>query len=317
LAVLYEYIKEDEKHIPKKSQFIDPNIINKNNNQEDYEENTSLNNNDEDTSINNQIVNSIRVTNDSNLSEDPILGIKLLGEMALKSNNLRDYDVVNSLITGLFRILIFVYSNEEKLGLPFTISSEDMPVKKLRKINLIKRKPKDQNNTATDYENEHSEEEGKKLRIKEERGEGEEKDENDKEKKKKEKERIIIINPRELKIQDVIVSTLTNISNAIINQTNTSSNEFICKQYISICNYLLENNKVNEFQTLTKWYSHRLLLIKKEFSDSILLIPILNLLSKFKEDINFNYPFAVKTFSMFMDEFLLFKDKIADRRDIK
>jgi len=317
LAVLYEYIKEDQNYIPNKRKFIDPSIINKNNNQEDYKENTSINNNnDTDSSINKQIANSIHITNDSDLSEDPILGIKLLGEMALKSNNLRDYDVVNSLITGLFRILIFVYSNEEKLGLPFTISSENMSVKKIRKISLIKRKPKDQNNTATEYENEHSEEELKKL-SREEKEEKEEKKNNDGEKKEKEREKIIIINPRELKIQDVIISTLTNISNVIIKQTNTSSNEFICKQYISICSYLLENNKVDEFHVLTEWYYNRLLLIKKEFSDPLLLLPILNLLLKFKEDINFNYPFASKTFSVFMDEIVLYRDDIVGRRDIK
>ncbi|MFB5601102.1 MAG: hypothetical protein ACE5SW_12855 [Nitrososphaeraceae archaeon] len=110
----------------------------------------------------------------------------------------------------------------------------------------------------TDYNNENSEEEGRKLGI-------ENKKENDEGEKKKSNERIIIINARELKIQDVIISTLTNISNAIIKLTNTSSNEFICKQYISTSNYLLENNKVNEFQTVTEWYSHRLLLLKRIF----------------------------------------------------
>lgn len=316
IAVLYEYVKENTNNIPKRSQFIDPNIINKNNNQADNKknntinnDNTSINNNDHysnnDSSIKEQIVSSIRVTKDSNLSEDPILGIKLLGEMALKSNNLRDYDVVNSVITGLFRILTYVYSSEEKLGLPFTVSSNYMQAKKIRKISLRTRKPKDHNNTTTDYESEHAEEESGK-------------EENHQNKKKKQnEERIIIINPRELKIQDVILTTLTNISNGIINLTNTSSNEFICKQYISTCNYLLENNKINEFHLITEWYSNRLFLIKREFSDSILLLPILNLLSKFKEDISFNYPFASKTFSVFMDDFLVFKDNIVDRRDIK
>lgn len=315
IAVVYEYVKENTNYIPKRSQFIDPNIINKNNNQRDNKKNNTINNdntkintNDQyannDSSINEQIVSSIRVTKDSNLSEDPILGIKLLGEMALKSNNLRDYDVVNSVITGLFRILTYVYSSEEKLGLPFTVSSKDMPAKKIRKIRSITRKPKDHNNTTTDNESGYREEEYGK-------------EENYQNKKKKQNERIIIINPRELKIQDVILTTLTNISNGIINLTNTSSNEFICKQYISTSNYLLENNKVNEFHLITEWYSNRLLLVRREFSDSILLLPILNLLSKFKKDISFNYPFASKTFSVFMDDFLVFKDDIVDRRDIK
>ncbi len=307
MVTIYKYFKEDENYYQKeKSKFIDPNIINKNNEQDDYDGN---NNDDESISINKQIVTSINVTKDSNLSEDPILGIKLLGEMALKSSHLRDYDVVNSLRMGLFRILIFVYANEEKLGLPFTISSqEDMNVKKLRKLSLIK-KPKDQD--TIDYKDEKSKEGKQQREQKEENGGDEE--------KKTNKERIIIINPRELKIQVVIMTTLTNISNGIIKRTNTSSNEFICKQYISVCNYLLENTKVDEFQQLTEWYSYHILLIKKEFSDSLLLLPILNLLSQFKEDMNLNYPFAIKTFSVFMDKFLLYKDKITDnyRKDIK
>ncbi|MDX1372734.1 MAG: DUF2254 family protein, partial [Nitrososphaeraceae archaeon] len=41
IAVLYEYVKENTNYIPKRSQFIDPNIINKNNNQEDTKKNNT------------------------------------------------------------------------------------------------------------------------------------------------------------------------------------------------------------------------------------------------------------------------------------
>lgn len=256
------------------------------------------------SSIHKQIINSLHVTKDSNLAEDPLLGIKLLGEMGLKSNYLRDFDVVNSLIGGLFSVLTFTYSNEEKLGLPFTVSTEDMKFKKIRKINLIK--------TSTD-QHIHENNTDKDSKVKDQWVQKEEVED----KNKNKEERVIIINPRELKIQDVILNTLTNLSNAIIKQTNTSSNEYICKQYISTSNFMLENNKVNEFHVLTQWYSNRLLLIKNEFSDSILLLPILNLLSKFKEDINTNYSFASKTFSVFMEKILSYRNDIVDRRDIK
>lgn len=297
LAILYEYIRED-KYSPQKktSKAIDTDNLIKNNNKD----NDTINN--KISSIYEQIANSIHVTKDSNLAEDPLLGIKLLGEMALKSNYLRDYDVVNSLIGGLFRILIFAYSNEEKLGLPFTISSEDMRFNKIRKINLVK-KDKDKHTNLDNSEIDSKDTNHQMVQ---------EKDQD----KNKKVERVIIINPRELKIQDVILHTLTNISNAIIKQSNTSSNEYICKQYISTSNFLLEKNKVNEFHVLTQWYSNRLIVIKNEFSDSILLLPILNLLLKFKEDINVNYAFASKTFSIFMEKMLSFRDDIIDRRDI-
>lgn len=303
LAVVYKYLNEEEKeenyHCKNKSKFLGLPMINKNN-YGDYNENYSINKEEEgdDISFNQKILNCIQITNDSNLSEDPILGIRLLGEMAVKSNNLRDYDVVNSVIMGLFRILIYTYSNEEKLGLPFTVSSEGMHSRKIRKINLNK---KTKNKDAVDENNKSKKEEKEEENVKQ----------------KKENERIIIINPREVQIQDVIIHTLTTISSMIVNQKNTSSNEHICKQYIATSKYLLEINKVNEFQILTEWYSKRLILIKQEFSDSLVLLPILNLLLQLKEDLNFSYPYAVKTFSVFMDEILKYKDEIINRKDIE
>lgn len=303
LAVVYKYLNEEAKeenyHCKNKSKFLGLPMINKNN-YGDYNENYSINKEEEgdDISFNQKILNCIQITNDSNLSEDPILGIRLLGEMAVKSNNLRDYDVVNSVIMGLFQILIYTYSNEEKLGLPFTVSSEGMHSRKIRKINLNK---KTKNKDAVDENNKSKKEEKEEENVKQ----------------KKENERIIIINPREVQIQDVIIHTLTTISSMIVNQKNTSSNEHICKQYIATSKYLLEINKVNEFQILTEWYSKRLILIKQEFSDSLVLLPILNLLLQLKEDLNFSYPYAVKTFSVFMDEILKYKDEIINRKDIE
>lgn len=303
LAVVYKYLNEEAKeenyHCKNKSKFLGLPMINKNN-YGDYNENYSINKEEEgdDISFNQKILNCIQITNDSNLSEDPILGIRLLGEMAVKSNNLRDYDVVNSVIMGLFQILIYTYSNEEKLGLPFTVSSEGMHSRKIRKINLNK---KTKNKDAVDENNKSKKEEKEEENVKQ----------------KKENERIIIINPREVQIQDVIIHTLTTISSMIVNQKNTSSNEHICKQYIATSKYLLEINKVNEFQILTEWYSKRLILIKQEFSDSQVLLPILNLLLQLKEDLNFSYPYAVKTFSVFMDEILKYKDEIINRKDIE
>lgn len=303
LAVVYKYLNEEAKeenyHCKNKSKFLGLPMINKNN-YGDYNENYSINKEEEgdDISFNQKILNCIQITNDSNLSEDPILGIRLLGEMAVKSNNLRDYDVVNSVIMGLFQILIYTYSNEEKLGLPFTVSSEGMHSRKIRKINLNK---KTKNKDAVDENNKSKKEEKEEENVKQ----------------KKENERIIIINPREVQIQDVIIHTLTTISSMIVNQKNTSSNEHICKQYIATSKYLLEINKVNEFQILTEWYSKRLILIKQEFSDSQVLLPILNLLIQLKEDLNFSYPYAVKTFSVFMDEILKYKDEIINRKDIE
>jgi hypothetical protein len=114
--------------------------------------------------------------------------------------------------------------------------------------------------------------------------------------------RTIIINPKELKIQDVILETFKNIINAIYEQSNSPSNNLFCKQYISTCNYLLENNKTEEFMILTKWYSHRISLIRKEFSNPILFGEISNLLAGFKEHLEVHHPHAGNSYSFFMDK---------------
>lgn len=72
---------------------------------------------------------------------------------------------------------------------------------------------------------------------------------------------------------------------------------------ISACNFLLENKKVDEFHLLTVWYSNHLLFLKTKYSDPTLILPIVNMLSEFKESIDSNYPFANKKFSIFMVNF--------------
>lgn len=307
LAVLYKYSRENYNHFHKNTdKLIESSVGNKN---EDGESNNTNNNDkrkdkDNDISlISNQITSAVQVLKDGNLSEDPILGIKLLEQMALKSNNLRDFDVVNSLLTGLFRILIFVYFNEPKLGLPFTPSTKDDKTQKARKISLSK-KSSDKNYSTMDNKNENE----KTVGLRND-GEGEPKrvDEHeveDGELGEDQNKRIIIINPRELKIQDVILDVFTNITNMICQQTNNPSNELFCKLYVSTCNYLLENSKINEFETLTEWYSKNLSSIKNKFPGSTLILSSINLLSQFKEDIEFNYPFASKKYSIFMKEII-------------
>ncbi|WP_414630550.1 DUF2254 family protein [Candidatus Nitrosocosmicus hydrocola] len=255
--------------------------------------------------ISNHIASSIQVIKDSNLSEDPVLGIKLLEQISLKSNKLGDYDVVNSLIIGLYRILIFVYFNEPKLGLPFTSSDKDKKTQKVRKISLRSKFSDMYYHTSIDNKNNKT---GSKE-TDERRGENHQMQGDGNEYDKDQKNRTIIINPKELKIQDVILDVFKNLFNAIYKQANYPSNELFCKQYISACNYLLENNKIGEFEILTEWYSYNITSLIKEYSEPALIIPTIELLSEFKQVINLHYPFARLKYSMSMDKVMDYKPR--------
>jgi len=192
-AVIYRYDKNGNISQENSNKFNSETVINNNNNNNDrdYQSSNSKhikfdnkNQKYNDISVIDSIRNAINIAKDSSLVEDPNLGINLLGEMAIKSNNLRDYDVVNSLIIGLFRILIFGYTSEDKLGLPFTVSSKEPKFQKLRQIKSIK------NNSMTKNLTKQLETGQKNKRETSSSNSNE----------KNNKERIIIINPRELKI---------------------------------------------------------------------------------------------------------------------
>ena len=251
IATLYEYNNKEYE----KNDNIKSNI------------NTMKQNKDKEYLFNEKILSSISITNDSNLSDDPILGVRLLGELASKSSKLRDYDVINSILLGLFRILSYIYLNNDKLGLPFVISKTNEKYTKIRKI---RSKKKDENNEV----------------------------------KKNSEKRIIIINPRELRVQDVIFHILSYIDDTIVKTVNSSSSLFLCNQYIYISSNLLNLNKKNEFKIITEWYSRRLFLTIKRFPDTELLDPLFISLSNFKKDLKFHYPYATKIFSVYMDKTL-------------
>jgi len=300
LAILYRYSKNDrDQHYSLMNESTiapderENNFKNKRGENELGKRKEHKSDNDSNTShISKQITSSLQILKDSNLSEDPILGIKLLEQISLKSNKLGDYDVVNSLIMGLYRILIFVYFNEPKLGLPFTLSDKNNKSQKVRKISLGKK-------GSDIYHNTRVENKEKKSRefMDDRMGENEEKLDD-----KDQNNRIIIINPKELKIQDVILDVFTNLIDAICKQANYPSNELFGKQYVSTCNHLLENNKIDEFEVLTKWYSHNIMKQRKEYPESTLIMPTIEILSEFKQSINKHFPLASTKYSVLMDK---------------
>jgi hypothetical protein len=70
-----------------------------------------------------KILSAIEITQERTYDKDPLFGVELLRSLAVKSAAIHDTDVVKSTVTGLFKILTYAVSNEEKFGRPFYIHS--------------------------------------------------------------------------------------------------------------------------------------------------------------------------------------------------
>lgn len=70
-----------------------------------------------------KILSAIEITQERTYDRDPLFGVDLLRSLAVKSATTYDTDVVKSTVTGLFKILSYAASNEEKFGIPFYIHS--------------------------------------------------------------------------------------------------------------------------------------------------------------------------------------------------
>jgi len=70
-----------------------------------------------------KILAAIEITQERTYDKDPLFGVELLRSLAVKSAAMDDTDVVKSTVTGLFKILSYAVSNEERFGIPFYIHS--------------------------------------------------------------------------------------------------------------------------------------------------------------------------------------------------
>lgn len=72
-----------------------------------------------------KILSAIVIGKERDISTDPVYGIEALRSLAVKSINQFDTDVVNSCITGLFRVLNDIFKSKEKIGIPFELSNDN------------------------------------------------------------------------------------------------------------------------------------------------------------------------------------------------
>jgi uncharacterized membrane protein len=254
---------------------LQDNKIQKENNRMKYKKNII-------SDFQNQILSSIDINKDRDISKDPIFGIELLRNLAIKSAKKNDIDIANSCITGLFKILIFLLKGHDIFGLPFRIKINSNNINKTDTKEKLKNK---NNNHINNY--------------------------NDKtaitfSSSKKDTNTIIItIKPKEERLTNLILSDLSIINNMANTAENIPVIKHILSEYISFSKTLLEKEKNDEFYLITNWYSKMLFLtsyksLPKEFYHELFIVSLLN----FQQDLLKNYPHIKNGFDIYMKDIL-------------
>ncbi len=244
MAVIYPY--DENKHLIKcnnnrhhpHQQQHDSNTqktidINKNYNKDDKNK----------SSFNQELISSIVISKDRDLSNDPAYGLELVRSLAIKAANQSDTDVVGSCITGLFRILRNTLRSSELLGIPFTLKGKsDVEVQSSNNPN---------NSTTTTP---HS----AKITL-------------------------TIINPKETKLSDTIYFELSQILEKSASNNQVTVIKYFINDFIALSRFLLEVNRLDEFRRITKWCAEQLEISMKPFQKQFQGQMIVDLLNFKKE----------------------------------
>ena len=240
---------------------------NKNKNIDDHDNNTI------DKDIEQKIIEGFDITPDRDLSRDPLFGIEILRSVAVKSAGLGDTDVIKSCITGIFRILHYAFMNKEIIGMPFTIIIEESK-KKVKEITI-------EDNISSSKNSNNS------------------KDKNQQQKQKLTVE--AIINPKEVLLDNALLIELSQIIDKILYTRHFSIIHHIVSEYISLSKNLIAENKLDEFDLLTDWCASQISLVIKNCPRH-LCITFIDLLLKFKTDIDQRQPHFANSFDIYMKD---------------
>ncbi len=232
----------------------------------------------------NQILSSIDINKDRDISKDLMLGIELLRNLAIKSAKKNDIDIVNSCITGLFRIVIYLLKGNDIFGLPFRIKinskNEDKKFDKKKKLKIKNNNiPDDDNKTALSLSSSKNNEDTNTI--------------------------IVTIKPKEKRLTNVILSDLAIINNMGNTAENIPIIKHILLEFISFSKELLENENDDKFYLITNWYSKLLLStsyksLSKQFYHEIFIVPLLD----FQNYLLYNYPHIKNGFDIYMKDIL-------------
>jgi uncharacterized membrane protein len=292
LVTVYEENNNENKEEKIVSSFVDKNSTLSNKIEKEIDNKKHLNYKHKENIINdfrNQILSSIDINKDRDISKDPMLGIELLRNLAIKSAKKNDIDIANSCITGLFRILIFLLKGHDNFGLPFKIKVNTNVNTRNENNADKKEKLKNKNNHVNDV-NDNITSLSSPLSSR---------------KNDYTNTIIITIKPKEKRLTSVIFSDLSIISNMSTTAENIPIIKHILAEYISFSKELLENEKNDEFYLITNWYSKTFLhtsfkSLPKEFQHELFINP----LQDFRNFLLYNYPHIKKGFDIYMNNIM-------------
>ena len=219
----------------------------------------------------------LHITPDRDLSRDPMFGLEILRSVAIKSAGLGDTDVIKSCITGLFRILHYAFLNKEIIGMPFTITTEESK----KKVNEIKVRINHNggNKNTSNKDNKNNKQQKQLLTLE------------------------AIINPKEVLLDNAILIELSLIIDKILSTRHFPIMHHIVSGYISLSKNLIAENKHDEFDMLTDWCLSQVSLAVKS-SPLHLCISFIDLLLRFKMDIDQRHPLFADSFYIHMKDII-------------
>ena len=224
----------------------------------------------------------MEITPDRDLSRDPLFGIELLRSVSTKSATLGDVDVIKSCITGLFRILHYSFMNQSIIGVPFTITTEKEGKQKITNTSTEKKENKSyldnkfsDGNDASTFSEQDNEELKDDPKFK------------------------VVINPKEVLLDNTILLELDSIIDKILTTRQSTLMHHITAEYIALAKNLIRDNKIKEFNILTDWLGGQLTLVAKKIPLH-LCSSYLDLLLNFKHELDKSQPEFVGVYHGYM-----------------
>jgi len=232
--------------------------------------------------VKNSILEGMEITPDRDLSRDPLFGIELLRSVSTKSATLGDVDVIKSCITGLFRILHYSFMNQSIIGVPFTITTEKEGKQKITNTSTEKKENKSyldnkfsDGNDASTFSEQDNEELKDDPKFK------------------------VVINPKEVLLDNAILLELDSIIDKILTTRQSTLMHHITAEYIALAKNLIRDNKIKEFNILTDWLGGQLTLVAKKIPLH-LCSSYLDLLLNFKHELDKSQPEFVGVYHGYM-----------------
>ncbi|MDP8907409.1 MAG: DUF2254 domain-containing protein [Thermoproteota archaeon] len=238
--------------------------------------------------IKQRFLQNLQISSDRDLSRDPMFGLEILRSVAVKSASLGDTDVVMSCITGLFRILHYSLVHKDKIGVPFTIATDESK-HKVSEISLQgdqDRSVGNNNLDARDKDNGHKNREQKQL-----------------------PDLKAIIKPKEVLLDSAILIELSTIVDKIIHTRHIPIMRHMVTEYVSLSKNLVRDSKDSEFSMLTDWSSGQVLLAVKSFPQH-LCVSFVDPLLEFKKELENRQPLFSHLFSMHMKDVLIESERM-------